>query len=80
MGFISEKSFPENNRFNPDAIATNEFALTVMLRASGKTLPSEDLLESAEVLGLIKDKNAFDTQALVNRAVLSKFVAVLSQD
>lgn len=76
MGLISSKSFV-NNRFMPDIPATQEFALIVLLRASNKTLPAQDYLESAEKLGLIQSKESFDAQAPANRAAVAKFVAKL---
>lgn len=77
MGLMSNKSFEIKNKFLPDNAATQEFALVVLLRASNKTLPSEDYLESAEKLGLIQSRDSFDLNASINRATVAKFVAKL---
>jgi hypothetical protein len=77
LGFISTKSFPEN-RFHPDGLATKEFALIVLLRASGKQLPHEDVLKSAEMLELISDADNFDGGEAANRAMVAKLVSLLT--
>ena len=76
LGFISTKSFP-NNRFQPDALATKEFALIVLLGASGKQLPNEEVFKSAEMMGLIGSADAFDGGESVNRAVVAKIASLL---
>ena len=77
LGLISTKSFP-NNRFQPDELATKEFALIVLLQASGKQLPNEDIFKSAEMLGLIGSADGFDGGETVNRAVVAKIVSLLT--
>ncbi len=76
LGLISIKSFPEN-RFQPDELATKEFALMVLLQASGKQLLHEDVFKSAEMLGLIDSAKNFDKGETVNRAVVAKLVSLL---